>query len=818
LWQISYRILIFMEPYEREVLMTALRSTETCEQGRIIIYQKADAIDVELAEAIREESLLPGLGDRAVWFVEWYKDAQGAVFISQCLAAIVAATDPRFGVHEYIEEQMRLDRPIDLEVLHHAVKILLAFAPKTIEGMQDLISRSDGIISSSRVIDEARKKKEFEGVEITALIGVDGAQDLVGRMKHEFDEHLSSISGFMRFALNLISETGNREDLQEVLFLEGTLALLQYDMSYLSGQTDGLDAMNELAREKLCEALTVADRPLDRVCCLNNLAKTSYDTDKKKSLEYLLQSGAEIAEATKAARTKEERDLLGELYLDTVLEIATAEIALEDYGEAYARLVPAIETVERELWALGAPTLMSGLLKRHGSLYLKMVETCVARGREDPKFLREALEYAEKRNGRTFLETLQKGSSFGTGAPQGLFDERERVFKRLEAFSRTPSDGEVQEIEYLMNKLGLLEQEIWKKSQVTMRWLEAVPATYDQIVAQVPDDGLLIEYCVLADRILAFVVDHGDAPDVVEIDFDPRALGQIVDALILAIDLRAHYSNFAELMKEGLVIPATAPGTNLDFFYRLLILPLARYLEGKTKVYIVPDGELRRLPFQALFREENGRPRFLIEDVAIAYAPTGSILKLLRTRRRALSTCYAAGVPASKGGPEGAEQEADMVARLFGTTPRLATVGSVRAEAGRCDVIHLSCHSVEWSVVTMYDGLQLEDGVLLPRGSFPVNSSLVTLSACNTFRHDIVKTEELAGMTGYFLRLGARSIVSSLWEVPSGVTCELMQEFYRCLVRTEDRALALQSAQAAIAKRYAHPFFWASFCLVGPVD
>ncbi len=807
-----------MDLRDRDELLASLRSAGTCEQGRSLVYRRADAIDAGTAEAIREESLRPGLGEKAAWFAEWYRDARGAVFISECLAAIAAAGDPRYGVREYLEERKRQNPGFDLDVLHRAARILLAFAPKTVGAMNTLVSGADNAVSGARAIDAARKRIEFEGVEIAALVGVEGARDMVCEMKKEFDGHRSAISGFARLAGDFARASGNRDDLREVLFLEGTLAILEHEMVRLSGRNDGLEALSERARGILAESLAVSDRPEDRTRCLHNLAKTWFDEDRHRSLEYLLQCQAELDGAVTAARMEEERESLEEMRLGTVRDIAAVEITLGRFKAAHDRLAPAIAAVEETIRGLTAPGLVRGVLERHGGLYLAMIEACAALGRDDPVSRREALEYAEKRNGRVFLETLRKGGSFGAGAPPELLDERGRVLEHLEYISRDPSDEEVREIEHLMDRLARLDEEIWRKTLIRTWWLEAVPATYDQIAAQVPADGVLIEYCVLPDRILAFVVDRGTAPDVVEIELDSRALGQIADTLVLAIDLRADYANFAELKKAGLVIPATAPGTNLEFLYRLLVLPLARHLEGRTMAYVVPDSELRRVPFQALYRVESGRPRFLIEDLAVAYAPTASILRLLRTRRQALETCFAAGVPADRGGPEGAEQEAAMVARLFKTTARPATIRNVRSEAGGCNVIHLACHSAGGSVVTMYDGLQLEDGVLLPRESFPVGSSLVTLSACNTYRQDVLSYAELAGMTGHFLRLGARSTVSSLWEVPSEVTCELMREFYACLVRTKDKALALQRAQAATAERYAHPFFWAPFCLVGPAD
>src|SRR5262249_39161335 len=63
--------------------------------------------------------------------------------------------------------------------------------------------------------------------------------------------------------------------------------------------------------------------------------------------------------------------------------------------------------------------------------------------------------------------------------------------------------------------------------------------------------------------------------------------------------------------------------------YNLLIKPAEAQLRGKTNIIIVADDKLWDLPFQALLTGEN---RFLIEDAAISYAPSLTVLREM-TRR-----------------------------------------------------------------------------------------------------------------------------------------------------------------------------------------
>jgi len=60
-------------------------------------------------------------------------------------------------------------------------------------------------------------------------------------------------------------------------------------------------------------------------------------------------------------------------------------------------------------------------------------------------------------------------------------------------------------------------------------------------------------------------------------------------------------------------------------------------------------------------------------------------------------------------------------------------------------------------------------------------------------------------------------VVVSLWSVADRSTAELMVRFYRQMDRGSNKAEALRQAKLAMIEsgRYAHPFYWAPFILVG---
>jgi len=100
-------------------------------------------------------------------------------------------------------------------------------------------------------------------------------------------------------------------------------------------------------------------------------------------------------------------------------------------------------------------------------------------------------------------------------------------------------------------------------------------------------------------------------------------------------------------------------------------------------------------------------------------------------------------------------------------------------------------------------------------------TELVVLSACQTGLGEVKSGEGVFGLRRAFLFAGARTLVTSLFEVPDKETCDLMKHFYSGLRSGQGKLAALHSAELTMLQRRrltggaAHPFFWASFVMVG---
>lgn len=348
----------------------------------------------------------------------------------------------------------------------------------------------------------------------------------------------------------------------------------------------------------------------------------------------------------------------------------------------------------------------------------------------------------------------------------------------------------------------------------------------------------LLEYVVLEDKTYLFALTQGATKEtgcelkLYELAIGRDKLNETVEAF--RRQLAQHELTFA---------PSAAQ------LYNQFLKPAATQLKGKTKLIIVRDAGLWELPFQAL---KNEAGRFMIEDFAISYAPSLMALtemtKLQSTRKVAAPSVLAFGNPAFHpvgNAPEqlkdgftplpSSETEVNQLAKLYGTAQSKIYVGAearedrLKAEAGQASVLHLATHGILNNASPLYSQIVLaqpdekshEDGLLEAWEvmKLDLQAQVVILSACETGRGRIGAGEGVIGLTWAFFVAGAPATVVSQWKVDAESTSELMQEFHRHL-QARQGAVKAEALRAAALKllenpKYRHPFFWASFSLIG---
>jgi CHAT domain-containing protein len=146
-----------------------------------------------------------------------------------------------------------------------------------------------------------------------------------------------------------------------------------------------------------------------------------------------------------------------------------------------------------------------------------------------------------------------------------------------------------------------------------------------------------------------------------------------------------------------------------------------------------------------------------------------------------------------------------------------ATLEVLREKGSQCRFVHIATHGWFRQDSPMFSSISLGDSQLSLFDLYQLDlpAELVTLSGCGTGLNVVVGGDELLGLVRGLLYAGAQGVLVTLWDVNDQSTAEFMKLFYERLKTNPNKAQAVQYATAEIRKKYAHPFYWAPFVLVG---
>lgn len=281
---------------------------------------------------------------------------------------------------------------------------------------------------------------------------------------------------------------------------------------------------------------------------------------------------------------------------------------------------------------------------------------------------------------------------------------------------------------------------------------------------------------------------------------------------------------FGQALESGAPVPALSAE-----LARLLVDSAVSALPaGIDRLFIVPDGPLHRVPFDALMLSDG---RALVERFTVSLAPSPRIAVEPTIPARPASTLALGGAlfDSEAGLAPLPSSAAEARAAAATWTGGRAFVGGKASEAtlkreGRsASIIHLATHAgvQDWGVMT--SALYLspgtgEDGMVTVSeiAALPLERvSLVVLSGCRTLGGPIVTGEGVQGLTAPFLEAGARAVVATWWKVGDRAATGFVNRFYRELRKGVTVADALRSAKLSSIKDGVSASVWAAFAVTG---
>jgi CHAT domain-containing protein len=479
----------------------------------------------------------------------------------------------------------------------------------------------------------------------------------------------------------------------------------------------------------------------------------------------------------------------------------------------------------------------------------------------DQKKFKEAFSYAQRAKGRTLLELLQNGrNNINQSASPAEREQERELIRKIASLNRQITNEKLksQSDERL---LAEFQEQLEKARSEFHGFQTTLYATHPELRGQrgeirpvslgdvadlIPDTRTaLLDFIVTDENAHLFVLtkDASTQPilNTYAVKIERKALAEKVERFRRRMENRDY--DFRALSHE---------------LYDLLIKPAKKQLQNKTNLIISPDNVLWDLPFQVLLSQEGG---YLIEDAAISYAPSLSVLREMqlaskKRQSQAKASILALGNPdlgkqsIEKAKfvkmdidlhplPEAATQVREL-GRLYGPTLSKVYIGPsareerVKEQSARYRILHLATHGIFNDINPMYSHVLLsqtpgktdEDGLLeaWEMMNLDLNADLVVLSACETARGRVGAGEGMIGMTWALFVAGCPRTVVSQWKVEASSTTALMVEFHKKFkMRYGGRQPAVSTAeamrQAALklmrSPGYVHPFYWGGFVVVG---
>lgn len=743
---------------------------------------------------------------------------------------------------------LRLGRGTEALAAHEAAADVLAKADLALRHAQAVANIGETHLQLSNY---ARSLKEFE-LARRLLAPTDALVDKHFVLRNTADAYLalnlhSEALATYREAEVLLRGTGMAHDQAQALWGMGSALVAHSEFEEAERVLDEAAALFEkagnvpllagvmLERASLWEAR--GDRAGARAMVWRALALVSGDSwpvqqvyARLRLADMLLPDTTSVEPHLLAARRLADRLALPHLRYRTNERLGHLRRLQGRDGEARTLLEAAVEEIERSRVTVVQDVMRASFLRDKTAAYEDLLQLYLAQD-EDLSVWR-AFTVAERAKSRALVDLL----SGMTERESSADPELDRRLRGLQADLNAAysgllgsHDGEREiPISELQARAVELEGEIGRlRLQATADGspseLFAVPMPPGAIRNDLPADVALLAYHAAGDEILAFVHARGQVRVA-------RHLGSVAEVQRLLRKLDSQWDRCGaggEFAERHMPLLERSARQVLAALYAELVAPIEPLLEevgdslpGKDnparKLAAVPHGPLHRVPFHALFDGE----LYLIERFEISYAPSATVYALCQERSaRGLDGALVLGVE-DPSIPAAADEARAVWEHLPGAEVRVgeeATLAALRNGTSGRGAFHLACHGLFRADNPMFSALKLHDGWLLAADamSLDLDGALVTLSACESGRSEVVGGDEILGLTRAFLGAGAATLAVSLWLVQDETTAELMGSWYERLRAGERPATALRAAQLELKERYPHPYYWAPFVLIG---
>ena len=527
-----------------------------------------------------------------------------------------------------------------------------------------------------------------------------------------------------------------------------------------------------------------------------------------------------------------------------------AQRRLENSTQAYQALADSVSIVES---LRSRPPLPAGTGYNSVSPYLSMVDVLMDQHRPG-----EAFDFAERAKVQSLIEIL-KNNNAPPGKGLSALDREEEQKLTGEATSlelqldresqlRTSTEARRANLRDRLRQTRIaysnLRQSLFAKyPRLRTERGELAPLKLEEMRALLVDTSTaLLEYAITEDNTYLFVLSADKSPTRTR-----RKPAVTLQLKVYPLEIRnEELTSRVKEFERRLATKSAEIAQPARDLYDLLLKPADEQLGFKTKLVIVPDGVLWRLPFEALQPHQD---QYLIDQMQVSYVPSLSALREMRRRGPAKRNATFAGFAnpsltkaatdrlslgfgdLNLNGSSQQEDELKRIGPIYGSNTRLyigneATEDRIKTEDPQIEVLHFAApmlfdeSSPMSSFVILASGPGT-DGFLQTREAANLSTSAQLVLMSNVVRHGETRGAASSAVSWSWFVAGSPATMVNRWAVAPGANLQLLTQFYSIIKPAKrfsvTKSIALRRSQLALRRSpaYEHPYYWANFALIG---
>lgn len=650
--------------------------------------------------------------------------------------------------------------------------------------------------------------------------------------------------------------------------VEYAIAHIEY-AEFLRNNKRFTEALDHFSVGQTIYTSLFGENDLDLADVLRKMAVCYYNIDQSELARKYFDQAEKILNANllKISAELNMGELLSVRFMDFYLGKANylmflheRDGSLSTLQEAFQYYQKAIERVDGLSIALSDESRLS-FNENLRVYYQKAVESAylLYQITKDEHYAHAAFGFSAKGKAVLLMSSLRKNQAYAAGIPEELATLERKLNQEIQSSRKLVSE-EQKRIPVNTAKISFLELRQF-----------ALVRKYDSLVARLETnypDYYALKYNPTVSKIADVQANMKSDEVMIEYMLDDSAVN--IFAITKSRYVLKRISNASDLLHRLITFRTSITGIfnnytaddlktfvyQSNYLYNILLQPVENEIENK-RIVVIPDGLLGYLPFELLIASNNiddltdtvsGYAElpylFLKHPISYAYS---SGMRLAQHQQNSLKKKNMLAVvpeyppvdPAKLA--DGSYQdilqplpfalsESKRIAKIWHgdvLSGNAATKENFLSKARNYNVLHLAMHTIIDDMNPLYSRMIFQEQAANEKKlletyelySLQLKADLVVLSSCNTGTGQLQLGEGIISLSRGFLFAGVPSIVMTGWEVHDKSGSELTELFYNYLKQGYSKDVALQKAKIDYLSTSnmlkSHPFFWASYMVVG---